>query len=234
VAFTLTQCLGHVRGEVGALGSAFVCGWEGGAYMRTFFVAALSALLIGGPALAQGFGQSSRQQAPGQQSPSQQTVRPPQSLGGKPDSHPGKPATAGTPAAQPGKASTPESRSAAELALSPDPVFDDSTYLRIKQALFSYSDIEVRGSWPIVPANTKLAPGAGGDAVALLRRHLVITGDLPASAEAGDSYDDTVAAGVRKFQLRHGLEPSGSVGAQTIKALNVPIKDRIKQLEASL
>ena len=93
--------------------------------MRTFFIAGLSALLIGGPALAQDFGQSSRgQQAPGQQSPGQQIVRPPQSVG-KPELHPGKPATAGTPAAQSGKASTPESRSAAALALSPDPVCDD-------------------------------------------------------------------------------------------------------------
>jgi murein L,D-transpeptidase YcbB/YkuD len=199
--------------------------------MRTFFVAGLSALLIGGPALAQGTGQSS---PGGQQTRGQQTVRPPQSVGGKPESPPGKPA--GKAAAQPSKptVSTPESRSAAELALSADPVFDDGTYLRIKQTLLSYSDIEVRGGWPIVPAEAKFAPGASGDAVALLRRHLAITGDLPANAEAGDSYDAAVTSAVKKFQLRHGLEPSGSVGAQTIKALNVPIKDRIKQLEASL
>ena len=200
--------------------------------MRTFLVAGLSALLIGGSALSQGSGQN----APRQQNPGQQTVRPPQSVGGKAESLPGKPAAAGNPAAQPGKptASTPESRSAAELALSAEPVFDDGTYLRIKQTLLSYSDIDVRGGWPIVTADAKLAPGASGAAVALLRRHLVITGDLPANAEAGDNYDDAVAAALKKFQLRHGLEPSGSVGAQTAKALNVPVKDRIKQLEASL
>jgi len=203
--------------------------------MRTFFVAGFSALLIGGSALAQGTGQlSPGQQSPGQQTRGQQTVRPPQSVGGKPESPPGKPA--GKAAAQPSKptVSTPESRSAAALALSADPVFDDGTYLRIKQTLFSYSDIEVRGGWPTVPAEAKLAPGASGDAVALLRRHLAITGDLPANAETGDGYDAAVTAAVKKFQSRHGLEPSGSVGAQTIKALNVPVNDRIKQLEASL
>ncbi len=203
--------------------------------MRAFLVAWLSALLIG-PALAQGTGQPApRQSTPGQQNPGQQIVRP-QSAGSKPEALPGKPAAAGTPAAQPGKpaASTPESRSAAELARSADPVFDDGTYLRIKQTLLSYSDIEVRGGWPIVPADAKLAPGASGAGVALLRRYLAITGDLPANAEAGDSYDDAVTAAVKKFQLRHGLDPSGSVGAQTIKALDVPVKDRIKQLEASL
>src|SRR5262252_2627644 len=154
--------------------------------MRTFFVVGLSALVIGGPALAQGTGQSSPgQQSPsqqsGQRSPGQQTVRPPQSVGSKPESQPGKPAAAGTPATQPGKpaASTPESRSAAELALSADPVFDDGTYLRIKQTLLSYSAVEVRGGWPMLPTDAKLAPGASGAAVALLRRYLVITGDLP-------------------------------------------------------
>ncbi|MFZ1148869.1 MAG: hypothetical protein WAR76_03945, partial [Xanthobacteraceae bacterium] len=67
--------------------------------MRTFLVAGLSALLIGGPALSQGSGQlSPGQQAPGQQSTGQQTVRPPQPTAGKPESLPGKPAAVGTPA----------------------------------------------------------------------------------------------------------------------------------------
>jgi murein L,D-transpeptidase YcbB/YkuD len=183
-----------------------------------FFGAGLMGLLIAAPALAQTAGQ----QAPGQ---------------GKPESATAKPAAGGTSKAQtskPAPASTPESRSAAELALSADPVFDDGTYVRIKQTLFSYSDVEVRGGWPTVPPDAMLAPGGSGAAVAVLRRHLVITGDLPAIAELGDSYDEAVVAAVKKFQQRHGLEPSGSVGAQTIKALNVPIKDRIKQLEASL
>ena len=34
--------------------------------------------------------------------------------------------------------------------------------------------------------------------------------------------------------MRHGLDATGTVGAQTLKALNVPVGDRIKQLEASL
>ena len=74
-------------------------------------------------------------------------------------------------------------RSAAALALSSDPVFDDGTYLRIKETLLSYSDIQVRGGWPTLPADAKLAPGASGPDVALLRRHLVIGGDMPANQE---------------------------------------------------
>ena len=70
--------------------------------------------------------------------------------------------------------------------------------------------------------------------MALLRQRLVIADDIPAKQASGDSYDATVAEGVKRFQLRHGLDATGSVGAQTLKALNVPVGARIKQLEASL
>ena len=36
------------------------------------------------------------------------------------------------------------------------------------------------------------------------------------------------------FQLRHGLDATGSVDAATLRAMNVPVAARIKQLEASL
>jgi L,D-transpeptidase YcbB len=136
------------------------------------------------------------------------------------------------PAAKP--ASTPESRSAAALALSADPVFDEGTYQRIKEALLSYSAIQVRGGWPALPVDAKLAPGASGPEVALLRRRLVISDDMPPEQEAGDIYDASVSGGVRRFQMRHGLEGTGSVDAKTLRALNVPVVHRIKQLEASL
>ena len=150
----------------------------------------------------------------------------------KPLSVPAKPGLSAKPAAKP--ASTPESRSAAELALSADPVFDEGTYQRIKEALLSYADIQVRGGWPLLPADAKLTPGGSGPDVALLRRRLVVSGDLAPEQEAGDVYDAALAEAVKRFQLRHGLDVTGSVGAQTLKALNVPVSERIKQLEASI
>jgi len=131
-------------------------------------------------------------------------------------------------------ASTPEGRSAAALALSAEPLFDEGTYQRLKEALLSYSAIQVRGGWPSLAADAQLAPGGSGPSVALLRRRLAITEDLSAQQEAGDSYDAAVGEAVKRFQLRHGLEPTGSVNAPTLRALNVPVAARIKQLEASL
>ena len=56
---------------------------------------------------------------------------------------------------------TPESRSAAALALSHEPTFDEGSAQRIREAALSYSDIAVRGGWPAIPAEAKFAWGAG-------------------------------------------------------------------------
>jgi murein L,D-transpeptidase YcbB/YkuD len=114
------------------------------------------------------------------------------------------------------------------------PTFDEGTVPRIAAAMLSYSAIEVRGGWPTLPANAKLAPGSRGPEVALLRERLAITDDLPADKAAGDLYDDAVAAGVRHFQARHGLEETGSLGPKTLAALNAPVSKRLRQLAASL
>jgi murein L,D-transpeptidase YcbB/YkuD len=152
---------------------------------------------------------------------------------GTPAAAAAKPKTAKSPASAK-TASTPESRSAAALALSPEPVFDDGTYGRIKDTLLSYATIQVRGGWPVIPAEARLVPGAIGPEVAVLRQRLVGSDDLAESQAQGDSYDAAVVDAVKRFQLRHGLDATGSVGPQTLKALNVPIGERIKQLEASL
>jgi murein L,D-transpeptidase YcbB/YkuD len=139
------------------------------------------------------------------------------------------------PAARPASAaSTPESRSTALLSTSSEPTFDEGTYARLKDALLSYSGLQVRGGWPTLPADAKLAPGSMGPDVALLRKRLVITEDLAADKERGEAYDGDVENAVRHFQSRHGLEVTGSVGPQTLAALNVPVKKRLQQLSASL
>jgi L,D-transpeptidase YcbB len=136
--------------------------------------------------------------------------------------------------AKPAAVSTPDSRSAAILATSSEPTFDEGTYARLKEALLSYSGLQVRGGWPTLPVDAKLAPGLTGPAVALLRQRLVITEDLAADQERGDTFDSAVEEGVKHFQLRHGIEATGSVGPQTLSALNVPVKKRLQQLAASL
>jgi len=130
-------------------------------------------------------------------------------------------------------ASTPEQRSAAALALSHEPTYDEGTAQRIRDAALSYSDIAVRGGWPIIPNDAKFAIGVGGANDDLLRKRLIITGDLADDKTTG-AFDDAVAEAVKRFQARHGLAPTGTVTPRTLAALNVSVQKRIKQLEASL
>ena len=194
--------------------------------MRTTFFAGAVLALVAGPVAAQ---TSSVAGQPVMRAPAQAAAKP---------STLAKQSTA--PAAKPPRApvakapSTPESRSAAALALSADPVFDEGTYQRIKEALLSYADIQVRGGWPAFPHDAKLTPGASGPEVALLRRRLVISDDLAPEQEAGDAYDAPVIEAVKRFQLRHGLDATGSVNAPTLHAMNIPVAARMKQLEASV
>jgi murein L,D-transpeptidase YcbB/YkuD len=150
---------------------------------------------------------------------------------------PAAPAAGANPAhaapAKPAAASTPESRSAAALALSREPTFDEGTAQRIREAALSYSDLAVRGGWPAIPADAKFAASVPGPNDDLLRRRLLISGDLTADKATGP-YDDVVAEAVKRFQVRHGLAPTGTVTPRTLAALNVPVQKRIKQLEASL
>jgi murein L,D-transpeptidase YcbB/YkuD len=120
------------------------------------------------------------------------------------------------------------------VSQSPNPTFDEGTIQRISAAMLSYTVLEVQGGWPTLPPSAKLAPGSKGPDVALLRQRLAVTEDLPADKAEGDIYDEAVVAAVKYFQGRHGLEETGSVGAKTLAALNVPVGKRLRQLAASL
>jgi murein L,D-transpeptidase YcbB/YkuD len=144
-----------------------------------------------------------------------------------------KPAAAAHAAKPATSASTPESRSAAALALSHEPTYDEGTAQRIKEAALSYSDIAVRGGWPTIPAEARFVTGAAGPHDDLLRRRLIMSEDLAAEKTSGP-FDESVAEAIRHFQVRHGLAATGTVTPRTLAALNISVHKRIKQLEASL
>jgi murein L,D-transpeptidase YcbB/YkuD len=124
-------------------------------------------------------------------------------------------------------------RPVASFWASAEPTLDEGTYDRINAAMLSYAAIEVRGGWPTLPKGT-LEPGTQGPNVALLRKRLAVTDDLPAEVAEGDAYDMMLTEAVKRFQVRHGLPETGTVGPQTLEALNVPVGKRLRQLAASL
>ncbi|RME17792.1 MAG: murein L,D-transpeptidase [Alphaproteobacteria bacterium] len=85
-----------------------------------------------------------------------------------------------------------------------------------------------RGGWgPTVNAR-KLEPGDRGAAVVALRNRLMAMGYLGRSATM--TYDAEILKAVQEFQTDFGLNADGVAGPETIKALNVPMEERLKSV----
>ena len=70
-----------------------------------------------------------------------------------------------------------------------------------------------------------------------LQHVLMALGDLPANEPALSEharYEGAVVEGVKRFQLRHGLDSDGVLGKSTIAALRVPLTWRVRQIELAL
>ncbi|MBW1985123.1 MAG: L,D-transpeptidase family protein [Deltaproteobacteria bacterium] len=110
-----------------------------------------------------------------------------------------------------------------------------SGYLRLKTALLKYMKIKKSGCLREVPAGGTMRKGDHGTRISTLRSRLIISGDLADSTNSDQTYfDDVLEEGVRRFQVRHGLEVDGAVGSKTLAALNVPVEDRIRQIRLNM
>jgi murein L,D-transpeptidase YcbB/YkuD len=108
-------------------------------------------------------------------------------------------------------------------------------YARLRDALARYREIANRGGWPKVPDG--LEKGARGAGALALRNRLIAEGDLPPVPEGQQPapiFDGAVAQAIARFQQRHGLEPDGKLGEDTLAELNVPVQERMRQIEINL
>lgn len=108
-------------------------------------------------------------------------------------------------------------------------------YDRLRRALAEHRRVMAHGGWPTLPGRT-LAVGMTDPAVALLRERLRATGDLTTRARRGreEVFDAELEAAVRRFQSRHALEPDGMVRLETSAVMNVPVEERIRELERNM
>jgi murein L,D-transpeptidase YcbB/YkuD len=147
------------------------------------------------------------------------------------------------------------------FAAAPDAQFDPSAYLRaavtrhnlpeavrqaapsfplygtLREALAHYRALARHPAWqaPLPPLpGKKLVLGQPYAGVPVLTQRLIALGDLPAGTPAPEDYEGALVEGVKAFQVRHGLDADGTLGAGTLAQLNAPLASRVRQIELTL
>lgn len=111
----------------------------------------------------------------------------------------------------------------------------DKRYHRLVAALKKYRGIRDAGGWKPITAGDVLKPGGKDVRLPMLRELLTVTGDLSLEQRpVGDTYDEVTVAAVKRFQMRHGIAEDGVIGPTTLDQMNVPVEQRIRQLEVNL
>jgi len=116
------------------------------------------------------------------------------------------------------------------------PTLSPETLGRMQLAIARYRALAASGGWPLIKPTSRnaLRLGSRDPLVVTLRERLAASGDLTQVGGRVDVYDSYVAAAVRRFQLRHGLQAHGILDQPTIDAMNVPVSVRLRQLETNL
>jgi len=96
-------------------------------------------------------------------------------------------------------------------------------YQGLKSSLARYREIAAQGGWQPLSSDRKELAG-------ILER----LGDLSPEPERATHSQRALTEAVRHFQDRHGLEPDGRPGKKTIEALNIPVSQRIEQIEINM
>jgi L,D-transpeptidase YcbB len=111
-------------------------------------------------------------------------------------------------------------------------------YRRTEQALARYIELARTDDGEKLPDVTKpIDPAQFYAGAPRLTRLLRLVGDLPVNATLpGDpqTYGGPLVDAVKRFQRRHGIDADGRIGPATIKQLNVPLRDRVLQLQLTL
>ncbi|MDB5119199.1 MAG: hypothetical protein JWN56_417 [Sphingobacteriales bacterium] len=103
-------------------------------------------------------------------------------------------------------------------------------YSNLKVALKKYRAIKAKGGWGTISASVNLKPGATSPDVPTLRKRFLSAQDSTSSP----IYDDQLVAAVKAFQAQNNLKPSGILNSETVRLLNIPVEQRIRQVTINM
>ncbi|MEM7258555.1 MAG: L,D-transpeptidase family protein, partial [Pseudomonadota bacterium] len=106
---------------------------------------------------------------------------------------------------------------------------------RLLNALHDYHAIADNGGWPKISKGASVTYGDRSPRIAELRQRLLASQDLQYNTSTDyELFDTELSEALIRFQTRHGLESDGVLGPNTLHALNVPVEERIAQLNLNL
>lgn len=112
----------------------------------------------------------------------------------------------------------------------------DPAYARLVKELAAYREMAKNGEWPqVTVGGAKLKAGDRDKRIAQIRARLTAEGyQVPSPETAPETYDAALKDTVISYQKRNGLDADGTIGAKTIKTMNVPEARRIDQIIANM
>lgn len=114
--------------------------------------------------------------------------------------------------------------------------YAEQQVLTLQEQLLFYQKIK-ENDWTYFPCEQYLMEGDRSVWVPWLRKNLLLTKDLdPTIPPALDStlFDASIEDAIKRFQRRHNLLDDGIFGAQTSRAMNVPLSERRKQIQRGI
>ena len=108
-------------------------------------------------------------------------------------------------------------------------------YQALGDALARYRRLAKSFSGSPIPPGSKLRKGNRDQRVRQIRERLDALGDLESDRMSEpDLFGEELEAAILRFQKRHGMKADGVVGKRTLAALNVPLEERIRQIELNM
>ena len=115
------------------------------------------------------------------------------------------------------------------------------SYQQLKQTLARYRQhIIEHPTWIHIPATPSIRPSTTDDIIPLIRQRIAQAYAIDGIAEfrltsnLSQHYDEELVTAIKTFQTQHGLNPDGIIGKNTIRALNIPLAWKIRQLRIAM
>jgi L,D-transpeptidase YcbB len=109
-------------------------------------------------------------------------------------------------------------------------------YYSLRDALMRYRSIEKNGGWKVIELDPDLKaykPNDTAKAIRQIRDRLFVTGEIKQNNES-NRYDPELVAAVKTYKLHNGYTPDSLVKPEHIKAMNVPVSERIRTITVNM